>query len=109
MVDIAWTYESGEYPTSVSDTHLDVYKRQGGETFVKRIAGLPGDKVEINGAGSRVVVNGVQVRENYVTLTAVSYTHLDVYKRQAVFLAYREDSEEYVGQAAVKIKLTLLE
>ena len=42
---------------------------KGGETFVKRIAGLPGDKVEINGAGSRVVVNGVQVRENYVTLT----------------------------------------
>ena len=42
---------------------------KGGETFVKRIAGLPGDKVEINGTGSRVVVNGVQVRENYVTLT----------------------------------------
>ena len=31
------------------------------------------------------------------------------YDCTAVFLAYREDSEEYVGQAAVKIKLTLLE
>lgn len=29
------------------------------------------------------------------------------YDCTALFLAYREDSEEYVGQAAVKIKLTL--
>lgn len=32
-----------------------------------------------------------------------------VYECTAVFLAYREKSEEFVGQAAVKIKLTLLE
>lgn len=31
------------------------------------------------------------------------------YDCTALFLAYREESEEYVGQAAVKIKLTLLE
>lgn len=31
------------------------------------------------------------------------------YDCTAVFLAYREDSEEYVGQAAVRIKLTLQE
>lgn len=32
-----------------------------------------------------------------------------IYDCTAVFLAYREDNEEYVGQAAVKIKLTVLE
>ena len=40
-----------------------------GESMVKRIAGLPGDTVEINASGSCVIVNGVQVREDYVTLT----------------------------------------
>ena len=39
-----------------------------GESVVKRVAGLPGDEVEISASGGRVVVNGVQVRENYVTL-----------------------------------------
>lgn len=42
---------------------------RNGENYVKRIAGLPGDRVEISASGSRVVVNGVQMRESYVTLT----------------------------------------
>ena len=46
-----------------------VFARKG-ENYVKRIAGLPGDTVEISGSGSRVVVNGVQMRESYVTLTS---------------------------------------
>ena len=41
---------------------------KNGENFVKRVAGLPGDTVEISASGSRVVVNGTQVREDYVTL-----------------------------------------
>ena len=41
----------------------------GGENFVKRIVGLPGDTVEISVSGGRVVVNGTQVREHYITLT----------------------------------------
>jgi len=41
---------------------------KNGECMVKRIAGLPGDKVEINSSGSCVVINGTQVRENYMTL-----------------------------------------
>lgn len=45
-----------------------VFERDG-ENYVKRIAGLPGDTVEISASGSRVVVNGVQMRESYVTLT----------------------------------------
>ncbi|MFR2845863.1 MAG: signal peptidase I [Hungatella hathewayi] len=40
-----------------------------GENFVKRVVGLPGDTVEISMSGGRVVVNGSQVRERYVTLT----------------------------------------
>jgi len=42
---------------------------KNGENLVKRIAGLPGDTVEISPSGGRVVVNGIQIRENYVTLT----------------------------------------
>ena len=43
-----------------------------GESVVKRVAGLPGDEVEISASGGRVVVNGVQVRETYVTLPDTS-------------------------------------
>ena len=43
---------------------------RNGENYVKRIAGRPGDTVEVSASGSRVVVNGVQMRESYVTLTA---------------------------------------
>lgn len=42
---------------------------KNGESLVKRITGLPGDTVEISASGSQVVVNGVPVRENYVTLS----------------------------------------
>ena len=42
---------------------------KNGEVMVKRVAGLPGDRVEINRAGNQVVVNGEEIREDYVTLT----------------------------------------
>lgn len=42
---------------------------KNGEIMVKRVAGLPGDRVEMNRTGSRVVLNGVEEREEYVTLT----------------------------------------
>ena len=49
--------------------HEVVVFEKNGESFVKRIAGLPGDTVAVTESGSRVVVNGVQVREQYVTLS----------------------------------------
>ena len=52
-------------PTGRNDV---VVFEKNGENFVKRVAGLPGDTVEISASGSRVVVNGTQVREDYVTL-----------------------------------------
>ena len=42
---------------------------KNGESLVKRVVGLPGDRVEIDQTGGRVVVNGTLVREDYVTLT----------------------------------------
>ena len=42
---------------------------KNGENLVKRVVGLPGDTVEISASGGHVVVNGVWVREPYVTLT----------------------------------------
>ena len=44
-----------------------VFEKKG-ERMVKRIVGLPGDTVEISSSGGQVVVNGVPVREDYVTL-----------------------------------------
>ena len=44
-----------------------------GETMVKRVAGLPGDQVEFNRSGSRVLVNGAQEPEEYVTLARPEY------------------------------------
>lgn len=42
---------------------------KNGESMVKRVAGLPGDRVEINRTGSCVMINGTQAKEEYVTLT----------------------------------------
>ena len=42
---------------------------KNGEVMVKRVAGLPGDRVEMNRAGNQVVVNGEQIREEFVTIT----------------------------------------
>ena len=42
---------------------------KNGESMVKRIAGLPGDRVELNSSGSHVVVNGQEIQEDYVTLS----------------------------------------
>ena len=42
---------------------------KNGEVMVKRVAGLPGDRVEMNCAGNQVVVNGEQIREEFVTIT----------------------------------------
>ena len=52
-------------PTSVSYTHLDVYKRQSSLTEIKKHIFL---RCELDSPPCCV--------------TAVSYTHLDVYKRQ---------------------------
>ena len=51
-----------------------VFERNG-ENYVKRIAGRPGDTVEISLSGGRVVVNGEQMRESYVTLTSPVADH----------------------------------
>lgn len=42
---------------------------KNGENMVKRVTGLPGDIVEISSFGYHVVINGVQVKENYVAMT----------------------------------------
>lgn len=44
-----------------------VFEKKG-ESLVKRVIGLPGDTVEISASGGRVVVNGVWLREPYMTL-----------------------------------------
>ena len=69
-------------------------------------------RVEItrDDTGEKIYETGAIPPGSYVE-SAPPDTRLEAgsYDCTAVFLAYREDSEEYVGQAAVKIKLTLLE
>ena len=92
--------------TAVSYTHLDVYKRQGytiKETaeIIKTLTGFKGELVfdtnKIDGAPNKIMaaerceeVFGWKPSTDYVqglersieSYKAVSYTHLDVYKRQ---------------------------
>ena len=70
-------------PGPVSYTHLDVYKRQvviGGATFALGASrrSTTRESVQNTPGGSERVV------EQHDVMTSVSYTHLDVYKRQVV-------------------------
>ena len=59
------------YSRTGKELHRDdvVVFEKNGEFMVKRVAGIPGDRVEINRTGSQVRVNGEPVREEYITLT----------------------------------------
>ena len=64
---------------AVSYTHLDVYKRQV-EALSDQLQRLSTEEISVN-----IIHKGVgQITESDVLLAAasVSYTHLDVYKRQ---------------------------
>lgn len=55
-------------PGEIRRNEVVVFEKTG-ENLVKRVAGLPGDTVEISPSGDRVVINGEEMRETYVTLT----------------------------------------
>lgn len=42
---------------------------KNGEVMVKRVAGLPGDRVEMNPSGNQIIVNGAKIKEEYITIT----------------------------------------
>ena len=79
--------------TPVSYTHLDVYKRQGdtkrasakeiGKLFLDTVWGLLSPVIVLGGiySGLFTPTEAAAVAVVY-SLIAVSYTHLDVYKRQ---------------------------
>ena len=92
--DLVWM---GAVP--VSYTHLDVYKRQAQDILdcyaearkaghddinMDLIAGLPGDTVESFERSLRqaIALDPENITVHTLTLKPVSYTHLDVYKRQ---------------------------
>ena len=68
---------------AVSYTHLDVYKRQ--QTMRRTKAMLMGDLLEEFFARPYVAAKVAEGRlpDTWREVVAVSYTHLDVYKRQA--------------------------
>ena len=66
-----WVVYSRQLGNGIHRDEVVVFEKNG-ENLVKRVAGLPGDPVEISETGGRVVVNGNEVQENYVTLTGSS-------------------------------------
>ena len=78
-------------PMPVSYTHLDVYKRQGtaSPTFFKpggfKISHIVGNIDLSRNLTDQVSISiGSEARNETYTIIAVSYTHLDVYKRQGM-------------------------
>ena len=75
---------------SVSYTHLDVYKRQTVDVLFIHMGGnkelvLPASELQ-----SKLIPQLVRVLWcDFTRLKAVSYTHLDVYKRQGLYAPNR--------------------
>ena len=62
-----WVVYSRQLGNEIHRDEVVIFEKNG-ENLVKRVAGLPGDFVEISEAGDRVVVNGEEGNGNYVTL-----------------------------------------
>ena len=82
-VHVSAVYPGANAETAVSYTHLDVYKRQPQERalpfeWVKERVALPFD-LKVNRS---VPFSEERLYEYFDDLGPVSYTHLDVYKRQ---------------------------
>ena len=78
--------------TAVSYTHLDVYKRQRIVCFDIKELGKQLKKIGMlviqNQVWNRVTMNRSAHKSTRYYVDAVSYTHLDVYKRQEPLLPY---------------------
>jgi signal peptidase I len=59
--------------TAISDafTFVGLLPQDAGEHLIKRVIGLPGDRVASAGAGSPVTVNGVALSEPYLAPGAI--------------------------------------
>ena len=73
---------------SVSYTHLDVYKRQASALVGKEVVGQAAKNVLAKGMRTNMVTGGIMMAVQTVpdAVKPVSYTHLDVYKRQQLRL-----------------------
>ena len=78
-------FGDGKPGGAVSYTHLDVYKRQ---EFIKRLASASevavAPQLELEGMVMAITAEA-KIGMPMDDLVAVSYTHLDVYKRQALY------------------------
>ena len=73
--------ETAAFSMAVSYTHLDVYKRQAA---AGKTAAAPTEAAAATAGAAALLGDGLlQLRHGMVYAVAVSYTHLDVYKRQA--------------------------
>ena len=83
---------SGDTVDAVSYTHLDVYKRQtqAAQSMASKTKDIPILVTAVTDPADSGLVESNEVPGGNVTgtsdLTPVSYTHLDVYKRQSLLL-----------------------
>ena len=81
----------------VSYTHLDVYKRQaeglGGYLLNENVVTEQKDGYYVEPSTVTVAVPGTKLDDALDALSTVSYTHLDVYKRQLMTLCFRKGPE----------------
>ena len=85
-------------PIPVSYTHLDVYKRQAAFDALMIAAGTAG---MLGAASSSILIASLVFLLLCLTgVIAVSYTHLDVYKRQAYFNDAQRQATKDAGKIA---------
>ena len=82
---------------AVSYTHLDVYKRQAADSVI-----IPVQAQYLPAKGMTQLVQTISKVKKYINpdiKIAVSYTHLDVYKRQTQMCGYQWASRKRYGQS----------
>ena len=112
---------------SVSYTHLDVYKRQELRKKRSQLTEVPNQKIDVDtqtrlrrlpnistdshqqNNGNKYIVERerkkTEERKADTTLIAVSYTHLDVYKRQVSLIVVWYSGKEEPGRNGVALFL----
>ena len=73
---------------AVSYTHLDVYKRQPSNYYLTTVLSLSLQNI-INNINNFMSLYFIITSNSNLWVSSVSYTHLDVYKRQHVTLEKR--------------------
>ena len=91
MVRFECDYAAGAHPKvlqALVDTNLEEHPGYGTDPHCDRARALLRDLCQAPDAHIHFLVGGTQANTTVISAAPVSYTHLDVYKRQAQELRY---------------------